>query len=104
MATDDFFGPATIHSDEWVDEPVRHRRVRGGFEGTDTRFLLLLPEPERYAGRFVQFLQGGMGGSEMAGVAMGAHQIAFENGAIHVESNAVNRTSALVSQNACVRT
>jgi hypothetical protein len=48
--TDDFFGPAYVDADEVRDEPVRHRRIHGGFADTDTRFLLHLPE-ESYQGR-----------------------------------------------------
>ena len=32
-----------IDMDEWRDQPVRHRYVHGGFEGTDTRFSFYLP-------------------------------------------------------------
>ena len=85
--SDPFFGAPEIFSDEWLDQPIRHRRVRGSFQGTDTRFLFLLPDPAHYQGRFIQFLQGGMGGSEIAGCAMGAHRISFDNRGMHVESN-----------------
>ncbi len=84
---DDFFGAGFVDVDEWRDTPVRHRYVHGGFEGTDTRFSLWFPEASRYQGRFVQFLQGGLGGSEHQGELLGAPAIAFENGAYFVESN-----------------
>ena len=34
----------------WRDDPVRHRFVHGGFEGTDARFAIYFPPPERYQG------------------------------------------------------
>ena len=33
-----------VDVDEWRDEPVRHRYVHGGFEGTECRFSLYFPE------------------------------------------------------------
>jgi hypothetical protein len=62
--TDPFFGPAFIDADEWRDAPIRHRYVHGGFEGTDTRFAFYFPETRFYDGRFVQLLEGGLGGHE----------------------------------------
>jgi len=85
--TDEFFGAPFHDSDEWRDSPFRHRYVHGGFEGTDTRFVVIMPEPAQFRGRFVQFLQGGMGGSEHQGAMVGAHLVAAENGAAYVESN-----------------
>lgn len=86
--TDDpFFGEAEIDADEWRDAPQRHRFVHGGFAGTATRFSVILPEKSAYGGRFVQFLQGGLGGSEFTGQQMNAHHVAFENAAYFVESN-----------------
>ncbi|WP_405182140.1 hypothetical protein [Nocardia sp. NBC_01377] len=39
ILTGDFERPF-IDIDEWRDEPVRHRYVHGGFEGTAARFSL----------------------------------------------------------------
>ena len=41
-----------VDVDEWRDDPVRHRYVHGGFEGTDCRFSMYLPDASRYQGRF----------------------------------------------------
>jgi poly(3-hydroxybutyrate) depolymerase len=87
------FGEPYIDVDEWRDSPRRHRYVHGGFEGTETRFSFYLPPVEQYAGRLVQYLEGGMGGHEMtlaAGVLTGdwLYEVAFEElGAYLVESN-----------------
>lgn len=64
QGNDPFFGEAFIDKDEWRDKPVRHRFVHGGFAGTDTRFSFYFPPAEAFAGRLIQFLQGGAGGSE----------------------------------------
>jgi hypothetical protein len=86
------FGPARIDTDEWRDTPIRHRFVHGGFEGTDTRFSLYLPPPERYEGRLIQWLEGGSAGHERTienGGALTDHALeqAFALGAFVVESN-----------------
>src|SRR5256885_10327054 len=93
---DAFFGPAFVDVDEWRDDPVRHRYVHGGFEGTDTLFSVYLPPPERYAGRFLQMIQGGVGGddSTLTGpMNMGGTSVdfAFDCGAYIVESNQGHR-------------
>ncbi|HEY5887891.1 MAG TPA: hypothetical protein VIT24_09215, partial [Acidimicrobiales bacterium] len=43
-----------VDIDEWRDDPVRHRYVHGGFEGTDTKFSMYFPPEELYEGRFFQ--------------------------------------------------
>ncbi|MHC5263549.1 tannase/feruloyl esterase family alpha/beta hydrolase [Streptomyces sp. UC4497] len=62
---DPAFGPAFVDVDEWRDHPVRHRYLHGGFEGTETRFEMYLPEDGAYQGRMVQELEGGVGGTEL---------------------------------------
>ncbi len=84
---DDFFGPPIIDKDEWRDAPTKHRYVHGGFEGTDTQFAFYFPEESAYEGRFIQFLEGGLGGSEHQGSVFGALFIAAENKAYYLESN-----------------
>lgn len=85
---DPFFGKPTIDKDEWRGEGrARHRYVHGQFEGTDTRFAIALPEAAVYQGRFVQFLQGGLGGNELTGYGRGSHNLAFAQGGYYVESN-----------------
>jgi Tannase and feruloyl esterase len=89
--TDDFFGPAYVDADDVRDEPVRHRRIHGGFADTDTRFLLHLPE-EGYRGRMFQPIFGAHGGMEdffatPAGEMFGGFSVAVRLGGFMVESN-----------------
>jgi hypothetical protein len=88
---DPYFGPAYVDVDEWRDEPVRHRYVHGGFEGTDTRFSFYFPPAEQWQGRLLQPLEGGNGGHENTAQApMGSTAgIAFAaaTGCYLVESN-----------------
>jgi hypothetical protein len=86
------FGPGYIDLDEWRAQPVRHRYVHGGFEGTDTRFSLYLPPPESYRGRFFQFLEGGSAGHESTiadggPLTSGALAHVFALGGYLIESN-----------------
>src|SRR3954466_3015777 len=78
-----------VDLDEWRDEPVRHRYVHGGFEGTDLRFSIYFPPEELYEGRFYQPLMAVSGTEHAAGSGlMGAQiQFAVESGAYLVESN-----------------
>ncbi|HEX7096149.1 MAG TPA: hypothetical protein VF183_09710, partial [Acidimicrobiales bacterium] len=86
-----YFDCPFVDVDEWRSHPVPHRYVHGGFTGTDTRFSFYFPEPDRYEGRLLQFLQGGVGGDEST--AIGPHPsgadigFAFHCGAYLVESN-----------------
>ena len=75
--------------DEWRDEPVRHRYVHGGFEGTDLRFSMYFPPEELYEGRFYQPLMAVSGTEHAAGSGLMGAQIEFaiESGAYLVESN-----------------
>lgn len=81
-----------VDVDEWRDEPVRHRYVHGGFEGTDTKFSMYFPPEEAYEGRFFQPLMP-ISGTENAapfvlGGMMGASiEFAVDSGAYLVESN-----------------
>jgi len=85
---DPHFGAGWIDQAEWRDSPRTHLYVHGGFTGTDTRFSVYFPPAERYQRRFLQFVQGGYGGSEQAGVIGGfGLDAAFLNGCYLVESN-----------------
>lgn len=92
---DKFFGPAFIDIDEWRESPVPHRYVHGGFKGTDTRFSLYFPPKEKYHGRFIHALEGGLGGNENSSALSSPEGVvpaaslgpAFEMGAYFVESN-----------------
>jgi len=84
------FGAPFIDVDEWRDQPVRHRYVHGGFEGTKTLFSFYFPEPNLYERRFLHLLEGGAGGNEnTATLPFGFRSIefAFTNGSYLVETN-----------------
>jgi hypothetical protein len=81
-----------VDVDEWRDDPVRHRYVHGGFEGTDTLFSMYFPPEEHYEGRFFQPLMPISGMENAAplllGGMMGASiDFAVDSGAYLVESN-----------------
>jgi hypothetical protein len=87
---DSFFGKPYIDVDEEREQPLPHRYLHGGFEGTDTRFSFYFPPREQYKGRMVQTFGGASGGNEMSAQNVGmlnAHHIAFSNGGYLVESN-----------------
>jgi hypothetical protein len=87
---DSFFGKPYVDVDEEREQPLPHRYLHGGFEGTDTRFSFYLPPREQYEGRMVQTFGGASGGNEMSAQNVGmlnAHHIAFSNGAYLIESN-----------------
>jgi hypothetical protein len=94
-ATDTFFGAPYVDRDEQRDQPTPHRYLHGGFEGTGTRFSLYFPPAEGYRGRFIQPLEGGLGGSEHSydsisgamGLLIGGYDFAPGLGAYMVESN-----------------
>ena len=44
-STDPLYDKPYVDIDEWRDEPVRHRYVHGGFQGTDLRFSIYFPPP-----------------------------------------------------------
>jgi|GEM_PF-2239089 len=79
-------GSIRIDTQQWRDEPVKHLYLHGVLNG-DTAFHVFLPERAQWKGRLLQYLQGGLGGSENAGVQMGNHAYTLANGAIYVESN-----------------
>ncbi len=81
-----------VDVDEWRDEPVRHRYVHGGFEGTDLRFSYYFPPEEQYAGRFFQPILAVSGTEHAFGSSMlqgmgGSIAFAIDSGAYMVESN-----------------
>ena len=92
--TDAFFEKAYVDIDEMRDAFVRHRFIHGGFKDTGTRFSFHFPEPKYYAGRFLQPLEGGTGGSEYSYGApqqgasfLGGLDTAVRLGAYLVQSN-----------------
>jgi hypothetical protein len=100
---DDFFGKPYVDRDEQRHSPAPHRYLHGGFEGTGTRFSLYFPPAEKYRGRFIQPLEGGLGGSEhsydslkgVIGKLIGGYDFAISLGAYMVESNQGHVGSAL---------
>jgi hypothetical protein len=54
VVADPLFAEPFIDVDEWREKPVRHRYVHGGFEGTEAKFIIVLPPKEQYQGRFFQ--------------------------------------------------
>ena len=56
LITEEFSDPdyhtAYIETDEWREQPVRHRYVHGGFANTGARFSFYFPSQEQYQGRF----------------------------------------------------
>ena len=55
-AEDALFKEPYVDIDEWRNTPVRHRYVHGGFKGTDMRFSFYMPPPEKFGGRFFQYV------------------------------------------------
>lgn len=92
VVVDDFFGAPYIDADEWLESPVPHRYVHGGFTGTDTRFAFRFPPDELYQGRLYQPLEGANAGHEdvasgpLGSVTGGPAEI-FRLGGYMVESN-----------------
>src|ERR1700728_2505123 len=64
VVTDDFFGAPYIDIDEERTDPIPHRYVHGGFEGTTTRFAMWFPPQEEWHGRMYQPLEGANAGHE----------------------------------------
>jgi len=87
---EDQFDSSFVDVDEWRDAPVPHRYVHGGFHDSVTRFSFYFPPPERYEGRYVHMIEGGVGGSDATLAAQGAAggiDLAFAPGAYTLESN-----------------
>jgi hypothetical protein len=86
-------GEAFVDIDEQREHPVPHRYVHGGFEGTHTLFSRYFPPPEKYRGRFFQYLEGGSGGHEnLITVQKWLFRLGFDDlGGYLVESNQGHR-------------
>jgi hypothetical protein len=92
VVTDAYFGAPYVDRDEWHDSSYPHRRVHGGFAGTDTRFTFYFPPAEDYRGRALAPLEGAHGGHEDAfggpmGDLLGGVALSARLGAYMVESN-----------------
>ena len=87
---DTIFVEPYIDLDEWREQPVKHRYVHGGFKGTDLRFSYYFPAPEKYKGRFFQYItpvpdseylsQGAQGEEDRIGFSL-------SSGAYFIETN-----------------
>jgi hypothetical protein len=91
---DQMYSRPYIDMDEWREQPVRHRYVHGGFEGTECRFSFYFPPAEQYEGRFFQPLMAVSGLENAATLpAMQSFMIAdtvpfaLSSGGYLVESN-----------------
>jgi hypothetical protein len=93
VVEDDFFGTPFVDLDEERADPLPHRYVHGGFEGTDTRFSCCFPPADTYRNRLFQPIEGGLGGQEsfhgtpvadLLGMGM---RTVFHLGGYMVESN-----------------
>jgi hypothetical protein len=94
VTEDSFFGQPFLDADAERDDPLPHRYLHGGFEGTATRFAIYLPPKETWRGRFFQPLGGGQGGDEFSAAPwiklsqfLGGFTDAAELGGYMVESN-----------------
>jgi hypothetical protein len=84
------FARPYIDADEHRNDPVPHRYVHGGFEGTDTRFSCYFPPADRYEGRFFQHVTPVPQSEHLAPTEIGeANKIGFSaaSGAYFVETN-----------------
>lgn len=93
--TDSLFNKPYVDVDEWREEPLRHRYVHGGFEGTDTRFSFYFPPKENYTGRFFQYFTPLPDSENLAQKAKGENDMisfSYESGAYFVETNGGGKT------------
>jgi hypothetical protein len=87
--TDPLFTAPFVDVDAWREEPVRHRYVHGGFDGTECRFSMYFPDATRYQGRFFHPVSP-VPGSEYGateGAFTGFIEFAVASGGYLVESN-----------------
>jgi len=90
QSDDSFFQGAYIDTDEWRNEPVRHRYIHGGFRNHTTRFSFYFPEKKDYAGHFFQYITPVPDSETLAQFDKGpGSHIGFSltNGAYFVETN-----------------
>ncbi len=87
---DSLFQHPFIDLDEWRDEPVRHRYVHGGFEGTNTRFSFYFPPATQYEGRFFQYITPVPDNENLSQGATGEEDkigFSIDSGAYFIETN-----------------
>ncbi len=77
-----------IDLNEHFLEPVPHRFLHGHLkDDPETRFILLLPDPDFWSGRLTQFIEGGMGGYEYIGPEDFGYYTLQNHHAAYVKSN-----------------
>ena len=92
-SVDPIFNKPLVEIDEWRDAPVRHRYVRGGFEGTDARFSIYFPPAEQYGGRFFHNTYPLITNSDIGpfpiqfDVAVGDLGFTLDSGAYYLQTN-----------------
>ena len=87
---DSLFSQPFVDIDEWREDPILHRYVHGGFEGTQTRFSFYFPPEDQYQGRFFQYITPFPDNENLSqGVSGEDDRIGFsiESGAYFVETN-----------------
>jgi hypothetical protein len=92
QVVDRYFGRPYIDGDEHREDPIAHRHVHGGFEGTDTRFAFYFPDKASWKGRMYNPIEGGHAGHEdffggYAGELSGGLRMMVRLGGYMVESN-----------------
>jgi len=92
-SVDPQFGRPYVEVNEWREDPVPHRYVRGGFEGTDARFSFYFPPREKYEGRFFHNTYPLAMSSDIGpfpiqfDVAIGNLGFTIDSGAYYVQTN-----------------
>jgi hypothetical protein len=92
-SVDPKFNDAFVEIDEWRNQPERHRYVRGRFRGTDARFSIYFPVPERYEGRFFHNTYPLITNSDIGpfpiqfDVAVGDLGFTLDSGAYYLQTN-----------------
>lgn len=87
---DGYLSQPYVDVDELREQPVPHRYVHGGFEGTDSRFSFYFPPVAQYHGRFFQHVTPVPQSENLAPLATGEEdRIGFSahSGAYFVETN-----------------
>jgi hypothetical protein len=92
---DSLFLHPFIDIDEWRDEPINHRYIHGGFEGTETRFSFYFPSEEQYKGKFFQYITPFPDNENLSQGKNGEEDFisfSISNGAYFVETNGGGKT------------
>lgn len=96
-AADKLFSRPYVDVDEWREEPVRHRFIHGGFQGTDARFSFCFPPKESYRGRFFHYIAPAPGSEHEGTKGRGPENrvlFAISNGAYFIQTNLGGLTPA----------